>query len=440
VIDVQRLWSKAAEAAVLGSMMLDPGVIPDVVAQIDGDDFYEPNHKTIFDAIMERHVGRAGIDGLLVRQHLADAGMLEKVGGLVYLQRILESVPSAGAAAYYARIVKDKARLRAAIAEIEGLSRAAADGADVDELVEGVQAAGVKLAGRRTGHTTAMTGRALAEIITSIRDGRTLLRTGFRDIDGAVGGFAHGEMIVVAGRPAMGKTALVLSMLRRMERRTLLASLEMPADEIGRRLLAMDSGVNLAMLTTAHIESESETEAARKRRVDEQERAYSALWRTANGPAFPWLTVTDETRTLPKLSAMIARIKPEIVAVDHVGLMQGPGKSGYERLTELSHGLKALAMQYEVPVIVVSQLNRGVEAREDRRPRMSDLRETGALEEDADLVMMLYRESYYRGLDDGRADVIVSKNRRGDVESLPMTFLREFTRFEDMTKGSGHYE
>lgn len=425
-VNPEQLWSQFAEAATLASMMMEPEFIPAVMEHIGKDDFFDPNHATIFEMIMRRYIERDGIDPLLIRQDLSDKGLIKPPLTLEYLERMLATVPSPALAGYYAKQVAEKSKFRKVLGTLQEVSSMAEDGEDVETLVETLAERAIALTSREAGKTVTVSQEVLGEVILSLENNTAILPTGYRKLDHAIGGFAGGEVCVIAGRPGMGKSAFALGILMRMKRRALLVTLEMPPEQIIQRMIAGLCRVDISKIL---------------RRYDSIEalntKQFHKMFDACNGNPFDWLTITNKATTIPKLIGCISQHKPEIVVVDHIGLMSGPGQRIIDRITELSRQLKLLAGETGVPFIVLSQLNRGVEGREDKRPRMSDLRESGAIEQDADLILMLYREGYYnRDPENATVECLITKNRRGECYTVEMVFNSQYVSFEDKAEES----
>lgn len=434
--------SLPAEAAVLGSMIVDPRCIGDVIELLDRSAFYHSEHQIIFDAIValyERNRGE-GIDGVLVRNELARHEQLETIGGLEYLQRVIESVPSAANVAYYADIVKEKMLLRETITAATDILNDAYD-------ETGSAAAKLDEAERRIFTVTdkRITGAAVAlkDLVTRAyelierREGThvTGLPTGYYELDDMTCGLQNGEMIIVAGRPSMGKTALALNIAEHIgviEKQPLaIFSLEMGKQQLAERFLCSYSGVDSQLVRKGMLST------------DHYQRLVEACGIVAEAPIF-----IDDTSALTPLEirAKARRLKSayglRCVLVDYLQLMHlGVGKveSRQQEISTISRYLKSLARELDVPVVVLSQLNRSPEGREGHRPRMSDLRESGSIEQDADVVMLLHREDYYhRGEEgyeqDNTAEVIIAKQRNGPTGMVKLAFRERCTRFENLAQ------
>ena len=436
--------SPAAKAAELGSMLIDAECIGQVVELIGPDAFYRIEHRYIFEAIIalyEKNKG-TGIDAVLLRDELQKRKLLEAAGGVEYIAKILDSVPSSANIGYYAGIVRDKMMLRELIAAAGGiLDDAYNQNGDTPQLLDEAE--------RRVFAVTdkSISGSAvgLKEVVThsfeliSRRQGShvTGLPTGYYQLDEWTCGLQNGEMIVVAGRPSMGKTSLALNIAEHIglveNIPVAIFSLEMGRQQLAERFLCSVSQIDSQKVRKGMLDDEHYKLLA------------DACAELSNAPIF----IDDSSTLTPlELRAKARRLKSmhdiRCVIVDYLQLMN-VGKSRVEsrqqEITEISRYIKALARELNLPVMVLSQLNRATEAREDHRPRMSDLRESGAIEQDADVVMLLHREDYYHRSDsdyepNSRAELIIAKQRNGPTATVELVFREKFTRFENAAQVS----
>jgi len=431
--------SLAAEAAVLGSMIVDPQCIGEVVEYLTADAFYRIEHQIIFDALVGLYEKNKGgrLDAVLLRDELEKRKQLETIGSVEYLARVMESVPSSANVMYYAGIVKDKMLLRQLISAASeilemGYNEAGEAHEKLDEAERKIFAV--------TDKKVTSTAVALKDLVTRAyeliekREGRgvTGLPTGYYELDDWTCGLQDGEMIIVAGRPSMGKTSLALNIAEHIgvvaRLPVAIFSLEMGRQQLAERFLCSISEVDgqkvrKGMLTTEHYQKLVETCGA-----------------LSEAPIY-----IDDTSTLTplELRAKARRLKSlydiRCIIVDYLQLMHlGTGRveSRQQEITTISRYIKALARELNIPVMVLSQLNRSPEGREGHRPRMSDLRESGSIEQDADVVMLLHREDYYhRGQKDyepdNAAELIIAKQRNGPTGSVTLVFREKFTRFEN---------
>jgi replicative DNA helicase len=436
--------SPAAEAAVLGSMLIDAECIGQVVELIGPDAFYRIEHRYIFEAIIalyEKNKG-TGIDAVLLRDELQKRKLLEAAGGVEYIAKILDSVPSSANVGYYAGIVRDKMMLRELIAAAGGiLDDAYNQNSDTPQLLDEAE--------RRIFAVTdkSISGSAvgLKEVVThsfeliSKRQGShvTGLPTGYYQLDEWTCGLQDGEVIVVAGRPSMGKTSLALNIAEHIglveNIPVAIFSLEMGRQQLAERFLCSVSQIDSQKVRKGMLDDEHYKLLA------------DACAELSNAPIF----IDDSSTLTPlELRAKARRLKSmhdiRCVIVDYLQLMNiGTSRveSRQQEITEISRYIKALARELNLPVMVLSQLNRATEAREDHRPRMSDLRESGAIEQDADVVMLLHREDYYHRSDsdyepNSRAELIIAKQRNGPTATVELVFREKCTRFENAAQVS----
>jgi replicative DNA helicase len=431
--------SPAAEAAVLGSMIIDPRCIGGVVEILGADAFYRIEHQAIFDAIISLYESSRAdvIDGLLVRDELERRGKLETAGGLDYLRSVVESVPSAASVMYYAEIIVDKMLLRETIsAASEILNDAFEPGGDIGSKLDEAERKIFMVTDKKITNSAVAIRDIVAKAYELIekREGThvTGLPTGFYELDDLTCGLQNGEMIIIAGRPSMGKTALALNIAEHVgiiEKIPLAVfSLEMGRQQLAERFLCSHSGIDAqlvrkGMLSTEHFQ-----------------RLVDTCGVCSEAPIF----IDDSSSLTPlELRAKARRLKSshdiQCVVIDYLQLMTlGTTRieSRQQEISAISRYLKALARELNIPVVVLSQLNRSPEGREGHRPRMSDLRESGSIEQDADVVALLHREDYYHRGDDeytpnNTAELIIAKQRNGPTGTVKLTFRDKCTRFEN---------
>lgn len=431
-----------AEAAVLGSMIIDPRCIGDVIETLNRNAFYHSEHQMLFDAVIslyEKNHGE-GIDGLLVRNELERQNQLDAVGGSEYLQRVIETVPSSASVQYYADIVREKMLLRETIlAATEILTDAYDQSGDAAEKLDAAERRIFAVTDKRITSSAV----ALKDLVTKAyeliekREGThvTGLSTGYYELDDKTCGLQKGEMLIIAGRPSMGKTAFALNIAEHIgiveKIPTAIFSLEMGKQQLAERFLCSYSGVDAQLVRKGMLSTEH------------YQKLVEACGVISEAPIY-----IDDTSALTPLEirAKARRLKSaygiRCIVVDYLQLMHcGSGKieSRQQEISTISRYLKSLAREMDAPVIVLSQLNRSPEGREDHRPRMSDLRESGSIEQDADVVMLLHREDYYhRGEEsyepDNTAEVIIAKQRNGPTGTVKLTFREKCTRFENLSQ------
>ncbi len=431
--------SLAAEAAVLGSMIIDPGCISSVVEILSAGAFYRVENQLIFDALIglyEKNKGE-GLDGVLLRDELEKRKSLEEVGGAEYIGKIMESVPSSANVMYYAGIVKDKSLLREIIAAAgEILDDVYNEGGEPSEILDEAERKIFAVTDKKvTGAAVELRElvRQAYELIEK-REGKhvTGLPTGYFSLDELTCGLQNGEMIIVAGRPSMGKTSLALNIAEHIgvieKLPVAIFSLEMGRQQLAERFLCSKSQIDGQLVRKGMLSTEHYQELVK------------ACGELSEAPIY-----IDDTSTLTPLAlrAKARRLKNlhdiRCIIVDYLQLMSLGStrvESRQQEITEISRYIKALARELNIPVVVLSQLNRAPEGREDHRPRMSDLRESGSIEQDADVVMLLHREDYYHRGEEGyptnsAAEIIIAKQRNGPTGTVNLVFREQITRFEN---------
>ncbi len=430
----------AAEQCVLGGMLLSKDAIADVVEIVRTVDFYKPAHALVFDTVLDLYGRGEPADAITVAAALTQAGELGRIGGAPYLHTLISSVPTAANASYYARIVAERAILRrlveagTRIVQL-GYGSAAGTGRDVDDVVDLAQQAVYDVTERRVSEDFAMLGELLQPALDEIESiganagEMTGAPTGFTDLDRLLNGLHPGQLIVVAGRPGAGKSTAAMDFVRATTIRgalpSLIFSLEMSKAEIVMRLLAAEARVPLHALRSGRLSDEHWTRCARR------------MGEISKAPLY-----VDDTpnMTLTEIRAKARRLKQrndlKLIIVDYLQLMTSPKRveSRQQEVAELSRGLKLLAKEVECPVVAVSQLNRGPEQRADKRPQLADLRESGSIEADADVVILLHREDYYDKETPraGEADLIIAKNRNGPTDTVTVAAQLHLSRFVDM--------
>lgn len=428
---------QAAEQAVLGSMLLSKDAIADVVEALRGQDFYRPAHELVFDAVLDLYGRGEPADALTVSDELTKRGELGRVGGVSYLHLLINSVPTAANAAYYADIVRERAILRRLVEAGTKIAQLgyATDGGDVDALVNEAQAEIYQVTERRSSEDYVRLSSVIESTIEEIEasegrgDEMVGVPTGFSELDQLTNGLHPGQMIVLAARPAIGKSTVGLDIARAASIKngmtSVIFSLEMTRTEITMRLLSAEATVSLQNMRKGMMRKEDWTRLA------------STMGRVNEAPLF----IDDSPNmSLMEIRAKCRRLKQrndlKLVIIDYLQLMTSGKRveSRQQEVSEFSRALKLLAKELEVPVIAISQLNRGPEQRTDKKPAMSDLRESGSIEQDADMVILLHREDAYEKESPraGEADFIVAKHRNGPTATLVMAFQGHYSRFVDM--------
>jgi replicative DNA helicase len=439
------------EMAVLGALLVEKEAIPKVIEALDENAFYKPTHQKIFQAMVALFEKSEPVDVVTVVEELRRRGTLEEIGGAHYVAELTQKVTSAANVEYHARIVLEKALMRSLILTASDVAaRAFSETEDALDLLDQAEAKIFEISERRLKRTftpirkAITTAFGLLEGIHGKHGGVTGVPTGFVEMDNLTGGFQKSDLVIVAGRPSQGKTALALALARNAalhkEKRTAVGifSLEMSEGQLVTRLLSSEARVNAHLLRTGRLPE------------DEWKNLSRVVGRLAEAKIF-----IDDTPALPilELRAKSRRLKMEhgigLIIVDYLQLVQGPKniESREREISLISRSLKALAKELDIPVIALSQLNRSLESRSDKRPVLSDLRESGAIEQDADVVMFVHRPETY-GIQEmkdedgnilpteGMAEIMVSKQRNGPTGFLRLAFKKEYAGFERLAPPS----
>jgi replicative DNA helicase len=426
--------SVEAERCLLASMMLDKDVVGTAVQLVDRDAFYQADHQIIFDVLLKLYEQNRPIDPIILREELVKRQLWEEVGGASYLGQILNTVPSAAHGAHYAGIVREKALLRQLIAASNDILRDAYAPHEQAELVlDKAEKRIFDIAQKKVGKAMVPMEDVLHEVFEMIENrGQRGLETGFFELDDMTNGLQNGEMVIVAARPSMGKTAIAMNMIEHIAADNLLPcavfSLEMSKQQLAQRMLCSRGQIDAHKLRKGMLQSHEYAHLA------------NVVGELAKAPI--WVDDTPGLTPLD-LRAKARRLKMQhdikCIMVDYMQLMDNPGvESRQQQISEISRGIKAVARELSIPVIALSQLNRASEGRDGHRPRMSDLRESGSIEQDADVIMLLHREDYYRMSEpdfqpDNIAEVIIAKQRNGPTGTVKLTFLNKTTRFENLS-------
>lgn len=430
-----------AEKSVLGSMMLSKKAIDEVAEIIKGRDYYLPKHELLHDTIMELHSEGEPADAITVANALETNGKLGTVGGRDYLYSLIASVPTAASATYYARIVGERAILRRLVdagTRIVQLGYAT-DGTEVDDIVDAAQAEVMQVAEDRSRNDYIPLKDFSNELLVELEEIQANggpsqgLATGLIDLDNLTTGLQPGQMIIVAARPAMGKSTLAMNFLRsaaiHQKKPAIIFSLEMSRSEIGMRLIAAEAGVLFGNMRRGKLQNKDWSKIT------------ACMGRLTEAPLY----IDDSPNmAMNEIRSKCRRLKQQVglslVVIDYLQLMTSGKKieSRQQEVSEFSRSLKLLAKELEIPVVAVAQLNRGPEQRTDKKPMIADLRESGSLEQDADVIILLHRPDYYNKEERaGEADIIVAKHRNGETATLPVAFQGHYARFSDLARQSG---
>lgn len=430
-----------AERSVLGAMLLNQEVVLDVVENLQPEGFYFPSHQLIYQAILDLFADGSQIDVLIVAGRLDRLNQLERVGGAPYLHTLISEVPTSANARYYAEIVEEKSLLRQLVnagTRVVQYGYEGAEGMEVEALVDRAQQEVFNIARNGGGEDYKVLSDLLKPTIdelTQIAAGGGLeqgVPTGFTDLDNLTNGLHAGQMVIVAARPGVGKSTLALDFMRSCSiqhgKTSVIFSLEMSASEIIMRMLSAETEIKLSAMRSGNME-ERDWEKLTQRLNEIQD----APLFIDDSPNLTMMEIRSKARKLKQQHGL------DLVVLDYLQLMSSGKKveSRQQEVSEFSRHLKLLAKELEVPVIAISQLNRGPEARTDKKPQLADLRESGSLEQDADMVFLLYRPDSQDRDDEraGEADIIVAKHRGGPIDTIPVAHQLHYSRFVNMAHG-----
>jgi len=439
ILDRQPPRSLEAELAVLGSILYAPQVCDDVALVVRPEDFYDDSNRKLYAHLREMHDANKRIDITLLVEKLRHSGDLEAIGGNSYLAEVLNSVATAAHAVEYAEVVRDKATMRALIyASTEILRDAYEAGTEPREMLSSAEQKIFAILERRGGGEVSnirdILNEAMARIDSRMKQDSVAggIETGFTDFDKLTGGLHDGELVILAARPSMGKTALALNIAEHVTMQsqtpTLFVSLEMSSVELADRMLCSIAEVNGQRLRNGTISNDD-----RRRLID----------KAAEMSQAPLFVDDSPSRTVTEVAAGARRLKRRdglgLVVIDYLQLLEPDNSKDprQEQVAKIARRLKGLARELKVPVLCLAQLNRQAEASKDNKPRLSHLRESGAIEQDADVVMFVHREEYYQTNDEdrqrvaGEAEIIIAKQRNGPIGDIKLTWRKDFTRFVD---------
>ncbi len=427
-----------AEESVLSAILLDNSTLLDVLETLEPEDFYRSAHAKMFTAITELFAKNEPVDLVTLANILKEKGQLEEIGGATSLAKLVDTAPLAVNAQHYARIIRDKAALRKLIEHSNAITaRCFEDSGDVDDVIDFAEKAVFEIAGNKNKKSFYPLSQIIGHSIDALEErqgNKTLVTgvsTGFSRLDNLTSGFQGSDLIILAARPSMGKTALALNIARNaaIDANTPVAvfSIEMSKEQLSMRLLCAEARIDSSRLRSGFFSRED----------------WVSLTNAAEVLSDAEIYIDDS----PDLTAMSIRAKARrlkmdknlgLVIIDYIQLMKG--RSSAERrdleISEISRGLKALAKELDIPVLALSQLNRKLEERHDKRPQLSDLRESGALEQDADVVAFIYRDEVYNKDENnpnkGIAELLLKKQRNGPTGDVKLAFISTYTRFEDL--------
>ncbi|MGE7604305.1 replicative DNA helicase [Peribacillus sp. NPDC097675] len=428
-----------AEQAVLGAIFLEPSSLTVTSELLIPEDFYRSSHQKIFNVMIKLNDEGKAVDLITVTEELSATKNLEEVGGVSYLSELAGSVPTAANVEYYARIVEEKSLLRRLIRTAttiaqEGYSRED----EVEELLGEAEKTIMEVAQRKNSGSFQNIKDVLVrtydniEILTNRKGDVTGIPTGFAELDRMTAGFQRNDLIIVGARPSVGKTAFALNIAQNVATKTdenvAIFSLEMGSEQLVMRMLCAEGNINAQNLRTGAL-------------TDEDWRKLTMAMGSLSNAGI-YIDDTPGVR-IGEIRSKCRRLKQEhglgMILIDYLQLIQGDGRSGDNRqqeVSEISRSLKALARELQVPVIALSQLSRGVEQRQDKRPMMSDIRESGSIEQDADIVAFLYRDDYYDKESENKniIEIIIAKQRNGPVGTVSLAFVKEYNKFVNLER------
>jgi replicative DNA helicase len=433
-----------AEQAVLGAMLIEREAISKVAELLRPEDCYREAHRLIYNAMLELFNKNDAVDMVTVIEFLRKEDKLEAAGGIAYVTSLANSVPTAANVLYHARIVEEKALLRQLINAATNIAGMGYEGSEeVASILDSAEKMILSVSSRKMGGEFTPIKSIIFDAFNKIeqlyasKGSITGLSTGFKDLDKLTSGLQPSDLILIAARPSMGKTAFVLNIAQHIgiaeKKAVAFFSLEMSKEQLVQRMLCAESAIDSQRLRIGELEAKDWTKLV------------SGADRLSAAPIF-----IDDTAgiTVMEMRSKARRLKIEhnlsLIIIDYLQLMQGSGKgkgseNRQQEISEISRSLKALAREINVPVIALSQLSRSVESRQVKKPMLSDLRESGSLEQDADIVAFLYRDDYYNPDSEQKniTEVIIAKHRNGPVDTIQLFFHKQFTKFSDLSKLPG---
>lgn len=425
-----------AEAAVLGAMLIDEEAVPRAIEKLKPESFYHPPHKKIYEMMMNLFEQNKAIDLITLADAMRQNGSLEFSGGASYLSGLAQTIPTSANIEYHIRIVEEKHILRSLIMASTQIAKEGYESAeDAVDLLDRAERLIFEIAGNKYGASARPIKEIIKHCIESIdrlyqrKESITGLSTGFHEFDVMTAGLQPSDLIIIAARPSMGKSALAVNIAEHVgiidKQPVVIFSLEMSKEQLTQRMLCSQARVNAHKVRTGFLAQ------------SDWPKLTQAAAKLSEAPIF-----IDDTPGISvlELRAKARRLKSQFdikfIIVDYLQLMRADynSENRQQEISTISRSLKALAREIHVPVIAISQLSRAVESRSDHRPQLSDLRESGAIEQDADMVILLMREEYYKPTEEnkGMADVIVAKQRNGPVGSIKLAFIKDYTKFENL--------
>lgn len=424
-----------AEQAVLGAVLLQSEALITAMERVQTEDFYDKTHQMIYEVMVQLGEENQPIDLVTLTSRLQDKGQLEEIGGVSYLAKLARAVPTAANVDYYAQIIEEKSMLRRLIrTATQIVSEGYTGGEDVSGMLSEAERRILEISNRRTGSGFIAIRDVLMEVFEKVeglyqnRGNTTGIPSGFVDLDKMTSGFQRNDLIIVAARPSVGKTAFALNIAQnvaiRAKETVAIFSLEMSAPQLVQRMICAEANLDANVMRNGDFKGDED---------------WSKLTMGIAALSEAEIYIDDTPGvTVADIRAKCRRLKKEkglgMILIDYLQLIHGRGKAGENRqqeVSEISRTLKQIARELEVPVIALSQLSRGVEQRQDKRPMMSDLRESGSIEQDADIVAFLYRDDYYNQETEKKniIEIIIAKQRNGPVGTVELVFLKNFNKF-----------
>lgn len=431
-----------AEQSVIGAVFIEPQAFVQASEILIAEDFYRASHQRIFAAMISLSERGEPIDVVTVTTFLNDRKQLEEVGGVSYLTELAESVPTAANVEYYSKIVEEKSTLRRLIRKATDIVTASFEREDeVEDVLNDAEKSILEVSGSKNSGAF----KNIKDVLINVYDNIEMLHqqkgdvtgipTGFMELDGITSGFQRNDLIIIAARPSVGKTAFALNIAQNVAVKTdenvAIFSLEMGADQLVQRMLCAEGNIDAQRMRSGQLQA------------DDWSKLTMAMGSLSNAGIY--IDDTPGVR-VNEIRSKCRRLKQEhglgMILIDYLQLIQGSGNSKENRqqeVSEISRALKALARELEVPLIALSQLSRGVESRQDKRPMMSDIRESGSIEQDADIVGFLYRDDYYDKETEKQniIEIIIAKQRNGPTGTVELAFVKEYNKFVDLDRRYG---
>ncbi len=428
-----------AEEAVLGAILVNPISLGRIIEFLKPESFYKPSHKTIFESMLELYKRNEPIDIVTVSENLRNKDELENIGGRTYINELAMNVVTTANIEFYAKIIQEKEIKRALINAGSEIVSMSYENEDTNSVLDEAQKLIFNIAAQKeTGDLIPIQDLVVAsydqiEFRYNNKDDLVGVTTGFYDLDGLTSGLQKSDLIILAARPSMGKTAFALNLAQNValkgKKGVAVFSLEMPKQQLVKRMLCSEAEVDTQRITSGHMQPK------------DWEKLVDAMTRLSDARIYiddtSGITATDIKAKCRRL--MLEEKELGLIVIDYLQLMEGGGNPNdrNQQISAISRSLKGLARELDVPIIALSQLSRGVEARNDKHPMLSDLRDSGAIEQDADIVMFIYRDEYYNKDDvnnKGKAEIIIAKHRNGPVGTIELLFQANITKFKNPTK------